>query len=306
MDDRKSKLVVVRAGTGSLHRGWLTAPAADRGFDLLVSYYAEDAYRRHRPADGVRAVLVPGGKWDGLHATLAGIDGLDRYSHIWLPDDDIAADGAAIDRMFALAESHGLAVCQPALCRQSYYSHFLLNRCAAFRLRYTNLIEVMVPCLSAPLLRRVLPWLKGNRTAYGLDYLWCRLPESGAFRAAVLDDVTVTHTRPVGSALARKMAETGDHAHDDARFLPVGADPNAKFIPLAYAGIAADGTPVTGTLAMGRRMAASWRADLGAFADPVRARRQLAKSRRRHLIRQLDLSPLPLGDGLARVPATRS
>lgn len=295
MDDRKSKLVIVRAGPSSLHGGWLTAPAAQRSFDLLVSYYSKDAYDRHEPADGVEAVLVPGGKWDGLYKTLADTDLLGRYSHIWLPDDDIAADGAAIDRMFALAESHGLAVCQPALSRQSYYSHFLLNHCAAFRLRYTNLIEVMIPCLSAPLLRRVMPWLEDNRTAYGLDYLWCRLPESGAFRAAVLDDVTVTHTRPVGSDLAKKMAETGDHAHNDARFLPVDVDPKAKFIPLAYAGITMDGAPVMGTAAMGRRMAASWRVDLGGFADPARARKQLAKSLRRHLIRPLDLSPVTTG-----------
>ena len=295
MVEPKSKLVIVRAGPDSLHEGWLSMPAAQRSFDLLVSYYSEDAYRRHESAEGMSAVLVPGGKWDGLHNTLAETDWDGRYSHIWLPDDDIAADGAAINALFALAERHGLAVCQPALCRESYYSHFLLNRCAAFRLRYTNLIEVMVPCLSASLLRRVMPWLKDNRTAYGLDYLWCRLPESGAFKSAVLDDVTVTHTRPVGSDLARKMAEAGDHAHDDARFLPKGFDPSAKFIPLAYAGIAADSTPVTGKAAMGRRMAASWREDLAAFADPDRARRQLGKALRRHLVRPLDLSPIPLG-----------
>lgn len=292
MKGAKSKLVVVRAGPDSLHEGWLSVPAAERSFDLLVSYYSEDAYGRHQPADGVAAVLVPGGKWDGLYRTLADTDWDGRYSHVWLPDDDIAADGAAVDELFALAERRALAVCQPSLCRQSYYSHFLLNHCAAFRLRYTNFIEVMAPCLSTPLLRRVMPWLEGNRTAYGLDYLWCRLPESGAFRAAVLDEVAVTHTRPVGSALARKMAETGDHAHDDARFLPAGFDPSEKFIPLAYAGIATDGTPVTGTATMGRRMAASWRADLAAFADPDRARKQLAKSLRRHLIRPLDLSPI--------------
>lgn len=295
MQGAKSKLVVVRAGPESLHEGWLSRPAAQRSFDLLVSYYSEEAYRRHQEAEGVSAVLVPGGKWDGLHRTLAEIDWDGRYSHIWLPDDDIAADGAAIDRLFDLAERHGLALCQPALSRESFYSFFLLNHCAAFRLRYTNLIEVMVPCLSAALLSRVMPWLKDNRTAYGLDYLWCRLPESGAFRAAVLDEVTVTHTRPVGSDLARKMAQTGAHAHDDARFLPVSVDPAQKFIPLAYAGIAAEGTPVTGTRAMGRRMGASWQADLAGFADPVRARKQLAKLRRRHLLRSLDLSPVPLG-----------
>ena len=292
MSDARSNLVIVRAGPNSLHQGWLSAPAASRSFDLVVSYYSEEAYEAHEPADGVSAVLAPGGKWDGLYNSVAGTGILDRYSHVWLPDDDIAADAPAIDRMFDLADRHGLAVCQPALCRKSHYSHFLLNHCAAFRLRYTNLIEVMVPCLSAPLLRRIMPWMKDNRTAYGLDFLWCRLPESGAFRAAVLDEVTVTHTRPVGSDLARKMAQTGDHAHDDARFLPDGFDPQAKFIPMAYAGIATDGTPVTGTVAMGRRMAASWRADLNDFADPAKARRQLGRSLRRHLVRPLDMSPL--------------
>ncbi len=142
----KKNLVVVRAGKASLHPTWLNQSWETRSFDMIVSYYSEEAYAAHVAQPGVNAVLVKGGKWDGLYKTLTdeAVD-LSAYDYIWLPDDDIETNGLAIETMFAMAREHGLTVCQPSLTPQSYFSHFLLIQCAAFRLRYTNYIEIMVP-----------------------------------------------------------------------------------------------------------------------------------------------------------------
>ena len=76
--------------------------------------------------DGVAPVLHVGGKWDGLHKTLTGMEWGD-YDFFWLPDDDIETDGCVIDTMFQMACDHGLAVGQPSLNRQSYFTHFIFS-----------------------------------------------------------------------------------------------------------------------------------------------------------------------------------
>lgn len=295
--NRKENLVVVRAGEGSLHAAWLSRPYEDRSFNLVVSYYSESAFSSHAAARGVRAVLVKGGKWDGLYHTLNAVSDLDGYRHVWLPDDDIATNGDAIDRMFEMAGSYGLAICQPSLTRDSYYTHFIFSHCAGFTLRYVNHVEIMVPCLNGPLLKRALPYFERTMSGFGLDYVWCRWPESGPFRAAILDDVTVHHTRPVGSQLRRAMMSAGSSALDEEVALKARFGISERIVPLAYAGITTDGQAVVGRFAMGWRMLRSWSADIFSFRDPGLAGRKAAHVLKRQLIKHLDLSLLQERDG---------
>jgi len=143
-ENPKPHLVVVRAGAGSLHQNWLETPDKDRSWDLIVSYFDAAAYKAHKDQAGVQAILIKGGKWDGLYKTFAAFEARSSYTHIWLPDDDIATNGADINAMFAQAASHALAVCQPSLTPESYFSHFMFMTCPGFTLRYTNYIEIMI------------------------------------------------------------------------------------------------------------------------------------------------------------------
>ncbi|MCO6180919.1 glycosyltransferase family 2 protein [Ciceribacter sp. RN22] len=290
--NRKRNLVVVRAGDNSLHAGWLNRAYEDRSFNLVVSYYSESAFSSHTAERGVRAVLVKGGKWDGLYHTLSAVSDLDGYRHVWLPDDDIATDGDTIDRMFEIAGNYGLAVCQPSLTHDSYYTHFIFCHCPAFGLRYVNHVEIMVPCLSGSLLRRALPYFRETMSGFGLDYLWCRWPESGPFRAAILDDIAVHHTRPVGSQLRHAIMAAGVSALDEEAAMKARFSLASRIVPLAYAGITADGQAVAGQIAMGWRMLRSWRSDMSSFRDRRLARRKTAQVLKRQLIRRLDLSLL--------------
>lgn len=295
----RPNLVVVRAGERSLHPGWLNRPYEARTFDLVVSYFSETAYARHRAEPGVSAVLVKGGKWDGLFNTLTTLPELDRYDYVWLPDDDIASEGETIDRMFELARTYELAVCQPALTRDSYFSHFIFNRCRAFRLRYVNHVEIMVPCLNRALLKRALPYFEGTMSGFGLDYIWCRWPESGPFRAAILDDIAVHHTRPIGSQLKGAINSAGSRAQDEEGILRgrVGL-PKGRIVPLAYAGIKADGKRIYGQVATGWAMFGSWLSDLGSFRDPRLAFSKSMQVLKRQHIRRLELAVLENAEGI--------
>lgn len=289
-DSGKKHLVAVRAGDSSLHAAWLDHPYRERSFDCLVSYYSQAAFERHRPEEGVFAVLVKGGKWDGLYTSFEHLAlDLDRYDYVWLPDDDIATTGAAIERIFALSRHYSLALSQPALTPDSYYSYFPLLQCAAFRLRYTNLVEIMVPCLDRAMLKRALPLFKTTMTGFGLDYVWCRWPESGPYRSAILDEVAVHHTRPVGKHLKSVVAGHGrnEEAELQARFNIAG-----RTIPISYAGVTADGTRIDGRYRMALSMLRSWLGDIGRFPDPKLARKQALQTFRRQFVKPLDLSPL--------------
>jgi hypothetical protein len=275
-------LVVVRAGPSSLHEGWLSDPPARRSFDLVVSYYSAEAHAAHVEQPGVRALLVPGGKWDGLHATLAQVDWR-AYPRIWLPDDDIATDGTAIERMLDVAERHDLAVAQPSLSRDSFYTFFLLSRCRAFELRHVSFVESMVPLLSAAVLDRVMPEFAATMSGFGLDRVWSRLPESRG-RVAVIDAVAVHHTRPVGGVLRGAMKAAGRRPEDEARVVVARYGLKGRLIPMATGGVLVGGRVLRTPRATGLAMLRSWWPDRAAFRDPARARADMLKAVKRQML----------------------
>ena len=286
----RKNLVVVRAGESSLHPGWIERPYGERNFDLLVSYFSEPAYEAHEQSEGVQAVLVRGGKWDGLYKTLTALENLDSYERIWLPDDDIATDACTINRMFELSRYFGLSVCQPSLTRDSYYTHMLFNRCQSFRVRFTNHVEIMVPCLDRALLKRALPHFRSTMSGYGLDYIWCRFPESGAFKCGILDEVSIHHTRPIGSQLKKAIGSTGTTSQLEEQEIKKEFGITRRIVPLAFAGLTLEGEPVTGMTRMGYRMYRDWTADLPSFSDMRLARSKALQVFKRQIIRKIDWS----------------
>jgi hypothetical protein len=195
-------LVLVRAGEKSLHRQWLEG-ADGRSWDLIVSWYGDEAYI---PVADELVINRKGGKWDIIHEHFVAMpELLDRYDYFWLPDDDIATDGAAIEAMFGWMEREKLAVAQPGLTPDSYFSCLHTLCSPSFGLRYTNCIEVMVPCLSRQVVRRMLPIFPASKSGFGFDFVWTRLEADNRNTAAILDAVPMHHTRPVGKFLAGRL-----------------------------------------------------------------------------------------------------
>lgn len=208
----KRFLVIVRAGDQSLHPMW-TQSEETRNWELVVSYYGDDPEKYRFP--GQRRIDDPGQKFLGLHALLTRDAFWRDYDYVWLPDDDLAVTESAINRMFELAASLDLAIAQPALSWTSYFSHHLTLRSPSFRLRYTNFVEVMAPCFHRDFLGTCLPTFAENRSGWGLDYLWPRLLHPGQPPCAILDEVEITHTRPVGGPNYDELRALGITAEDD-------------------------------------------------------------------------------------------
>jgi hypothetical protein len=161
-----------------------------------------------------------------------------------LPDDDICTDAATIDALFDAMRRHDLQLAQPGLTSDSYFKHPITLANPIFTLRYATMIEIMVPALDRRLLSLVLPLFASTQSGFGLDYFWHRLTTDPTRKAAILDDICVTHTRPIGRHLAATLLASGtdpeiERAEMTARMGVMG------YHAVAYAGLLRDGRAVS-------------------------------------------------------------
>lgn len=207
---RSRNLVIVRAGDESLHESWTSAERRD--FDLFVSYFGDRPGRYAHGCDFYEQRKGP--KWPCLGALLREQPALlDEYDCVWFPDDDLAADTATIDRMFAFFRACGISLAQPALTRDSYCTWRTLRQQSSCLLRYTRFVEIMAPLFSREALQLCAPTFTESESGWGLDWLWPQLCETaGLGRMAVIDATPVRHTRPCGGELYRRNPQLAPRA----------------------------------------------------------------------------------------------
>ncbi|MCJ2012611.1 hypothetical protein [Methylobacterium sp. J-076] len=207
---KRTNLVITRAGPGSLHRQWLH-PQEARNFDVLVTSYhgspAEEA------VDGVEVVFLPGKKVEGWRRIVSHYaERLEGYERIAFLDDDIACDATALSACFDIGRDYNLALWQPSLTWSSYFTYGGTLHNDNFKLRYVNYIEMMCPFFTRSALKQIEPtFFLGLES--GIDLLWCSLIPPQDRRCAIIDEVQVLHTRPVG----RDKAANGftHHSYED-------------------------------------------------------------------------------------------
>ncbi len=201
-------LVLGRCGDKSLHRTWTADTGGARTWDLQLNSYAKD------PAtcadQDLPTVFDHGTKWDSIARHFrARPDLLDRYDYIMLPDDDLLMRAGDINRLFQIVVDHDLTIAQPALTPESYVSYPILLRMPGFRLRYSTFLESMACCLKSSYLRALLPMFERHFTGWGTDLVWATLMPDPAYRAAIVDAVPMTHTRPLYSGPLYKSYAQG-------------------------------------------------------------------------------------------------
>lgn len=184
-------------GDESLHRSWI-AEGERKEFALFLVYYGDQKDRWRENAD--RYLMKKGPKWHLVsHAADRFGQLLASYDNIWIPDDDILADTATINRLFRLFVEHRLELAQPSLDSASFVSHAITRHRRLLTLRFTNFVEIMVPVMTRRAFELLRPSFTENDSGWGLDYYWASRVEAhlGRDRMAILDAVSVRHTRPV-------------------------------------------------------------------------------------------------------------
>ena len=192
-----SNCVISAVGRSSLHRMWLKGEC---NFDLHLVVY-DDSMEEFR-GDTEYICHIKGYKLRVVYRYLEMYPELkERYNYFFFPDDDIQMDAAVINTLFEAMRRYRLQIAQPAL-RMSYYtwSHTLQDRYC--KLRYINFVEMMVPCFSREALNKVLFTFNENETGWGTETHWAELINASQRDMAVIDEVSVVHTRPIQSGQA--------------------------------------------------------------------------------------------------------
>jgi len=197
---RRSNLVIIRAGHASLHREWPRYLAdEDRNWDLCVSWYGADL-----PAYAQESEYFFHQRRDMKFTAVANLlltqPHLMQYDNFWLPDDDIETSWRDINRLFNIFNRARLELAQPALSdnSHSYVNHRVTTQVPEYFLRYCDFIELMCPMMSKELLEICLPTFRGTVHSFCLDHIWSGLQGRVPGRTAIIDDVVVTHSRPMG------------------------------------------------------------------------------------------------------------
>lgn len=203
---KRENLVILRAGRDSLHPSWARdLDDADRNWDLCVSWYDEAEPQGCEEAEYL-TIQRDVRKFAAFHQIFATRPDFWDYRQIWLPDDDLAVSRLAINHFFEICRRNHLDLAQPALDEASHLTYPITRKDPRFAMRFTNFVEVMCPLFSERALRICLDGFRSTVTSWGLDLVWPALIGVGGTRIAIVDDVTVTHTRPVGSSYDRTAA----------------------------------------------------------------------------------------------------
>lgn len=130
-----------------------------------------------------------------------------KYDQFLILNGDLMCTSSAINRLLSLADEHALEWFQPSLTRNSFYSHAftLQDRVVGHKpYRYESFCEVM--CFSCP--NRIIDLISEIPTlsisGWGIDkylipYLLLKGYPGRRIRAAIVDEVAVTHINPVSS-----------------------------------------------------------------------------------------------------------
>lgn len=199
-------LLVCRAGDNSLHKSWIE-PKEFKNFDLLIDYYGDepDFYRN----DGDYFYQNKGPRWPGHYNLIESLGGFFfQYDAVCFIADDIDTNASTISNMFDLFSAYDLWLAQPALTKDSYFSHWITLENSSYILRYTNFVEIMVPIFSPYALKVCWETFRKVESGWGLDFLWPYLLDRPKNKIAVLDSTPVKHTRPIKAGNLYKNLNT--------------------------------------------------------------------------------------------------
>ena len=165
-------------------------------------------------------------------------------------------------------------------------------QCPGFELRYTNSVEIMVPCLHSGLLAQVLDDFRDSQSGFGMDTIWTRLSADPRYKAAILDSVAVHHTRPVGKVLRGNMAGRGATPEEERGKLEARYNVRERILPLIYAAIESNGARREGCVSLGFAMAWRYLKVFNRFRQRAKAAEKILQIVRRQLRKRLNPDPL--------------
>ena len=121
-----------------------------------------------------------------------------KYKNIFIPDDDLVFKNNDINIFFDAFNKYNLALAQPSLI--GYFSHTITLHRFELILRYTNFVEIMMPCFSHEAFLKCLNSFDKTSSGWGLDFLWPKILNYPKNKIAIIDQIFAIHPKVVGNS----------------------------------------------------------------------------------------------------------
>jgi hypothetical protein len=204
-------LIISPIGDESLHHEWVKEKT---NFDLVLLYYGNDESIAELNLHYTPYVyMAKGEKYHLLKSFIeSNIEFISNYTHIWIPDNDVSISTENINKLFETADQLKLSICQPSM--EGYISHEITKPVSNSVLRYTNFVEVLAPLFNLESLLKVYKTFDLNYSGWGYDYLWPYLLNYPKDKIAIIDEITMTHTKPIGQDYSRYPVAPWDEMNE--------------------------------------------------------------------------------------------
>ena len=200
-------LVILCAGDNPAHLFF--EDINERNYELLVIYYGDNEEQfknKFKTFDHFSS--IKGYKFNIIKKYYnENIKFFKEYKNIFIPDDDIYLKTKYINNLFEIFNKYKLILAQPSLI--GYYSHTITLHRFEYFLRYTNFVEIMMPCFSSDSFAKCISTFDSSIIGHGLDYLWPKILGYPDKKIAIIDEIVAMHSRKVGSGNLYK-----DHEND--------------------------------------------------------------------------------------------
>jgi len=197
-DQQRRWCLFTSAGDWHAIRVWLKGDAP-RLWDLVIAYYGDDDHAFAELSKlSCYAFRTKGSKYQNLkELVLSDPKFFDRYSYVWVCDDDIIMSADQINEAFNITETLGFWVAQPATRAEGNNGHWItLFAGAQWDYRIVNFVENGLAIFRRDKLTEFLAVYDGSLTGWGIEWWYANLFNADEFgRFAIIDRVQVTNPR---------------------------------------------------------------------------------------------------------------
>jgi len=282
--------IFTSAGDHSSIRLWLQGDT-QRRWDLVVAYYGDDSGEFEEIKRlSAYAFRTKGGKCQNLQKFVTqNPKFLDRYSYVWVCDDDLRMSAKQIDEAFAIAEFFQFWIAQPAFSPRGKISHPITAYAGPqCDYRSVNYIEITAPIFRKDKLIQFLKVYDGSLTGYGIDYWYLNFFKANQLghvhnffaanelgRFAIIDKVQVTnpHDEEKGGREIDRLQPQAERIYDWKKTMAkyeLVEFPHKVFASCKLSAHRSPGKPVT-SFDVARRIASSPRRKLARLCAKLSA-----------------------------------
>jgi hypothetical protein len=223
-------LIISPTGNNSLVKEWMKG---DNNFDIVLLCYENINDNKFFQNLTPHVFYGKGEKWHLIKSfAQENMDFIQQYQYIWCPDDDVSISTSKINELFLLAQSYDLWLCQPSMI--GYISHEITKPIKNNILRYTNFVEILAPLFNINSFIKLKDTFNLIYSGWGYDWLWPYLLGEPKDKVAIIDNIIMEHTKPVGENYLPTRFPIPPHIEMDLLLQQYSINPsfiNYSFIP---------------------------------------------------------------------------